>query len=154
MNAILRWVVAPIIATVCFFLAPKVDGTHLPSELGTFFATGATLLGTFFIALALLAVASPLAGYRIRQIVGYISFVYIAVGAVAAVGGTIVAWPYAAYPYFFAITTGSGSAVLVAVTRVGIANLKTQRASDTNRLAQVLGQSNEQAPADGQDTEG
>jgi hypothetical protein len=149
MNAILRWIVAPVIATACFFLAPKVDSTHLPSELGTFFATGATLLGTFFIALALLTAASPLAGYRIRQIVGYASFIYIAVGAAAAVGGTIVSWPYAAYPYFFAITAGSGSAVLVAVTRVGIANLKTQKADDIKRLAQALGQSDDQSPADG-----
>ena len=97
MNAILRWVVAPIIATVpLFFLAPKVDGTHLPSELGTFFATGATLLGTFFIALALLAVASPLAGYRIRQIVGYISTPSILLWVPSPLSvELIVAWPYA-----------------------------------------------------------
>jgi hypothetical protein len=133
-DAVWRWGVAPITGAACFFISPTVDKTHPPSELATFFTTGATLLGTFFIALALLSAASPLTNFRIRQIVGFISFVYIALGAIASVSGTIESWPYAAYSYFFAITAGSGSATVLAVTRVGIINLLTQGRDDIMRL--------------------
>jgi hypothetical protein len=135
LNAVLRWALAPAVGATCFLLAPKVDSKHPPTDLATFFMTVAALLGAFFIALALLAATSPLTNYHIRQIIGYISFVYIALGALASVSGTIVSWPYAAYPIFFAITAGSGAATVLAVTRVGIANLFTQRQQDTMGLA-------------------
>jgi hypothetical protein len=138
-DAALRWGVAPVTGVVCFIISPTVDSKHPPSDLATFFTTGATLLGTFFIALALLAATSPQTNFRIRQIVGFISFVYIALGAIASVSGTIESWPYAAYPYFFAITAGSGSATVLAVTRVGITNLLTQSKDDIMRLARNPG---------------
>jgi hypothetical protein len=138
-DVVLRWAVAPAVGVSCFFLAPTVDSQHSPSNLGTFFMTGATLLGTFFIALALLATTSPLDNYRKGQIVGYITFVYIAAGALASVSGTILSWPYAAYSIFFAITSGSGSATVLAVTRVGIENLSSQRQQDIAALARNPG---------------
>ena len=134
-NVALRWAVAPIVGAACFIFAPKVNDKHLPSDLGAFFTTSAALLGTFLITLALLAATSPLTSYRIRQIIGYISFVYIALGAIASVSGTIESWPHMAYPIFFAITTGSGFATVLAVTRVGIANLRSQKEQDTMGLA-------------------
>jgi hypothetical protein len=139
--------VAPAVGVACFFLAPTVDSKHLPADLGAFFMTGAALLGTFFIALALLAATSPLDNQRKRQVVGYISFVYIALGAIASVSGTIESWPYAAYSIFFAITAGSGSATVLAVTRVGIENLHSQKQQDIIILAR---NPDPPPPADGQ----
>ena len=101
--------------------------------------TSATLLGTFFIALALLAATSPLSNYHIRRIIGYITFVYIAVGALASVSGTIDSWPFVAYRIFFAVTAGSGSATVIAVTRVGIDNLRIQNQQDLAKQAQDSG---------------
>jgi hypothetical protein len=145
-DTALRRFAAPVIAGACFSIVRfghvlKIDSKHPPSDLGTFFATAAALLGTFFIALALLAVNSSLAGLRIKQIIGYPSYVYIALGAAAAVSGTIESWPYVVYPYFLAITTGAGSAVLIAVTRVGIENLRIQGQEAISRRAQELGRS-------------
>jgi hypothetical protein len=138
-SAIIRWGIAPAVSVVTYICAPRVDETNPPADLAVFFATSAALLGTFFIALALLSIASPLANLRIRGIIGYISFFYLALGAIAAVSGTVVTWKYWLYPCFVAVTVGTGTAVVLAITRVGIANVRTQRDEIHANLAQVLG---------------
>ena len=138
-RAVVRNMVAPAAGIVCYFFTPRVDGKHPPMDLAVFFSTSATVLATIFIALALLSVVSPLANLRIRQIIGEITFVYLALGIVAAVCGTVATWHDWVYPYFFAVTTGAGVETLLAITRFGIANLQTQREEIHANLAQRLG---------------
>lgn len=142
-SAVVRWTVAPVVGVIGYLLAPPVDNKHPPTDLSAFFTTCATLLGTFFIALALLSIASPLADLRIRRIVGKITFVYLALGAIAAAGGTGVTWIYSLYTYFFAVTVGTGIAIMLAITMVGIENLRTQRDEIHANRARFLGGSPE-----------
>lgn len=139
LNAALRWVIAPIVAGISFWQAPQENSKHPPSDLSVFFSTVATLLGTFFIALALLSIASRVANYRVRGITGIVTFLYLPLGAITAVCGTIDTWPYSAYPYFFAIAAGTGVSTLVTLTRIGISYAQTQYQEDLAAQAKALG---------------
>jgi hypothetical protein len=133
------WLPAPVIAGIAFAFAPRVTAQRPPTDLSAFFSTAATIMGAFFIALALLSVASRLAAYTITRVAGIGTFVYLAVGVVAAGCGTIQAWPYLAYRYLFAIAVGTGAAALLTLTRIGITNLFSQVKMNTAALAQQLG---------------
>jgi len=149
LGVAIRWLAAPVLAALSYVYAPPVSAKHPPSELGTFFATSATVLGAFFIALALLVVASPLGNLRMRRTIGNISFFYLAIGSVAAVAGTLVDWQFWLYRCLLAAAVGSGAAIVIAITRVGIANLRTQRDEIHATLAQVLGRSPDQGAGSG-----
>jgi hypothetical protein len=140
-SAVVRRSIAPATGLVCYFFAPQVNSKNPSTDLSAFFSTSATLLATFFIALALLSIVSPLANLRIQKIMGEVTFVYLGLGIIAAVSATVVTWHNWVYPYFFAITTGAGIGAMLAITRVGIANLQTQKAEIHASLAQLLGRS-------------
>jgi hypothetical protein len=140
-ETLVRHSIAPIVGIASYFLAPEVDGKHPAAELSTFFATSATVLGAFFIALAVLSLLSPLANLRIREIVGHITLVYLAIGTIVATAGSASSWPDLLYRYLFAMTVGTGIATVVAITRLGIANMDTQRDQLHSALAQLLGAS-------------
>jgi hypothetical protein len=140
-NAVSRWIIAPITGVVGFWLAPHVNSKHPPQDLSIFFSTIAMMLGTFFIALALLSIASRVANYRVRGIVGGVTFVYLLIGAIAAASGTVGTWPYSAYPYLFAISVGTSISTLITLTRIGIAYSQAQYEEDTAVQAQILGPS-------------
>jgi|SRR5215471_5704554 len=149
-SAVARYLVAPAAGVACYFLAaPRINSEHPATELSVFFSTCATVLATFVIALALLSIVSPLANLRIQKIIGEITFVYLALGIIAAVSGTVVTWHDWVYRYFFAVTTGAGIGTMLAITRVGIVNLRTQRAEIHATLAQLLGRSPDENPRAG-----
>lgn len=138
-DQLATWVPAPVIAVIAFAFAPRVTGQRPPGDLSAFFSTAATIMGAFFIALALLSVASRLAAYTITRVAGVATFLYLTVGVVAAGCGTIQSWPYLAYRYIFAIAVGTGAAALLTLTRIGITNLFSQVKMNTATLAQNLG---------------
>jgi hypothetical protein len=138
-EGLIRVGIAPVAGAIIYGLTPPVTSKNPPTGLSTFFTTSAALLGTFLIALAVLALISPLASLRIRRIVGQVTFVYLALGIIAAVAGTAIDWPNPLYDYFFATTAGTGIAAVVAVTRVGIENMRIQRDETHSVLAHTLG---------------
>jgi|SRR5271156_997890 len=138
-HSVIRYGIAPSLGIASYFISPTVDDTHPAADLSSFFATCASVLATFFIALALLSLISPLANLRLRQIVGQVTFVYLALGAIAAVAGTVGSWPDCLYRYLFAIAVGTGLGTILAVTRVGIENIKILRDQTHSALAQALG---------------
>jgi hypothetical protein len=139
LNAIARWIIAPIVTSIIFWFAPRVNSKHPPQNLSIFFSTVALLLGTFFIALALLSIASRVANYRIREITGVITFIYLPLGVIVAASGTVDTWPHPAYPYLFAISIGTSVSTLLTLTRIGISYSRTQYEEDTAMQAQMLG---------------
>ena len=137
-EALLRHGIAPLGGIMSYLLAPQVNCKHPAAELSTFFAGSASVFGTFFIALAVLSLLSPIANLRFSEIVGHITFIYLALGIIAAAVGSAPSWPNVLYDYLFAITGGAGIATVVAVTRLGIENMQIQRAAGHSVLAQQL----------------
>ena len=139
MHTAVRYVIAPTAGAACYFFAPRIDASYPPANLGAFFTTCATVLATFFIALALLSVVSPIENLHIRQIIGGITFFYLGLGIIAATSGTITTWHSWVYPYFVAVATGGGVGTVLEITSIGIVNLRTQRDEIHASLAQLLG---------------
>lgn len=131
--------IAPAVGVGAYFVAPYINIEDSASGLSSFYGTCAQVLATFFIALALLTLFSPIAYLRMREIVGHSTFIFLALGIVAAMTGTIDGLPDCLYRYLFAIALGTGIGAVVAVTRVGIANMKIQRDGLINAIAQALG---------------
>lgn len=114
--------------------APTVDKGQPPAGLGTFFTAAAATIAAIAVALCLIQLTGPAARsgflYLKRS-----TPLYFLVGILAALCGLITSLPYWTYRWLFALTIGSGLAVLVVFTLLSLANISRGRQAVIIELA-------------------
>ncbi|WP_125613182.1 hypothetical protein [Specibacter cremeus] len=124
---------------VSFVLIPDVNTTHPTiNEVTPFFATMTVLFATLLVPLSLLSAFPTRIGHRIRKALRTETFAWLGVGVTASILGMLPTWPPGDYRYGFAVVMAAATAVLVAVVRMGIANLAAQETADDATMARHL----------------
>jgi MFS family permease len=110
--------VAAYVAGLC--LAPDIDTDREHARWGGFFATGAQVIATLFVALILeRRVAARTKAFR-RGSAGSAAVVYAGVGLLAASAGLSPSLSDDVYRQAFALTVAAGVATLLAIVLVGL----------------------------------